>query len=156
MDYDHSQTRLRLVENTEEEYVSPLKAWFSKQNPLNQQAELEKERMQHRIPRAKRYLSERVFQVGDRPLAAEKSLIEGTQLVLSSFLSGFLFLGFLSTPLGCFAHALRGANMHSETLFKDMLWSGMRVGIRNGVAYGTMLAVFRGTNYGLTSASLVL
>jgi len=154
MDYDHSQSRFRLTEVQQAEYVSPLKQWFRKQNPLEQQAELEKDNMEHRPSRAVRYLNQRVFAVGETELAAtkveEKSVLEGAKIFGSSFLSGLVFMSFLSTPIGCLAHSLKGANMNSRTLFPDMVAAGLKTGLRSGVSYGALLATFRGANYALS------
>ena len=156
MNYDHSQTKLRMEEVTNTEYVSPLKQFFRQSNPLEQQAALERENMRHRPSRATRYLNQRVYAVGEREFSAnraeEKSVLEGFKITASSFVSGLIFAGFLSTPVGSLVHSLKGANMRSKTLFPDMIAAGLKTGARNGLAYGTLLATFRGANYALSGA----
>lgn len=146
-----------MEEVTNTEYVSPLKQFFRQSNPLEQQAALERENMRHRPSRATRYLNQRVYAVGEREFSAnrakEKSVVEGFKITASSFVSGLIFAGFLSTPVGSLVHSLKGANMRSKTLFPDMIAAGLKTGARNGLAYGMLLATFRGANYALSGAS---
>ena len=149
MDYNHSETNARLRDVTRVGRVSPLKKFFQNANPLKQQHELEREKLQQRPSRAVRYLNERVFAVGDREIE-ERSFFEGVEVAGSAFLSGFVFMGFLATPLACLRYSMKGANMASSTLVPDMVSAGIKNGMRAGVSWGAMLGIFRGTEYALS------
>jgi hypothetical protein len=151
MDYDHSQTHLRLGRVLQQQNLSFWQRFLSTNDPLLQQADLERERLLQRPSRAVRYRGDLIYKVGEQ-IIEERSVLMGAKVFGYSFFSGFIFASFLSTPVGCVMHSLRPANMASESVMGDMLYSGLRVGVRNGAAYGSMLAVFRITNYLLGGA----
>lgn len=145
MDYDHSHTCLRLQQIDMLSSLSPWKKFLVENDPLKQQADLERENFMKRPSRRYRYSSVNIFEIGERKIE-DRSLAAGLKLFGYSFLSGFFFIGFLTTPVGCLAHSLRSANMASGNVIGDMIYAGLKTGIRAGTAYGAMLGVFRTSN----------
>ena len=154
MNYDHTQTNLRLVPLTNTVRLSPLRQWLQRTNPLEMQAELQHDKLIKKPSRVVRYQPHKVYAIGARELAPveEKTVLEGLKITAVSFLSGFVFMGFLSTPAGSLMHAFSRKNLLTDSRFvlANMVGAGLRTGVRCGISYGAFLATYRGANYALS------